>query len=323
MSTFDIRLAATKDKQQIIEFMDTNWGSKHPLLHNKSLFNYYYADGKNLQFALCFENDILIAVCGYIKANSCKAPDIWASIWCAAKGKNGAGLELMAAMPQLCGCRVMACNNIRPKTMVFYNFLGYTAKRLPHFYRLARKKSFQVCKINDYTILPIQPGKALTEITNLNATYAPCESRVPYKDIWYLQRRYFDYPYFKYDVWRLDENGKTDALLITRTVDVNGVKVLRIVDYTGDPLNFAGFGFGIERLIKEQNAEYADMYCYGIASEIMNKAGFCERAENSTNIIPNYLTPLLQENTEYYFFTDNDNKFTMFKADGDQDRPNI
>ena len=41
------------------------------------------------------------------------------------------------------------------------------------------------------------------------------------------------------------------------------------------------------------------------------------------NILPNYLTPPLFENTEYYYFTSCPDQFVLFKADGDQDRPNL
>ena len=40
-------------------------------------------------------------------------------------------------------------------------------------------------------------------------------------------------------------------------------------------------------------------------------------------IIPNYLTPPVHENTEYYYFTNKPEGFVLFKADGDQDRPNL
>ena len=47
------------------------------------------------------------------------------------------------------------------------------------------------------------------------------------------------------------------------------------------------------------------------------------RTADDTNIIPNYLNPLLQENIDYCFFTSSTDKFMMFKADGDQDRMNL
>ncbi len=50
---------------------------------------------------------------------------------------------------------------------------------------------------------------------------------------------------------------------------------------------------------------------------------FTERVEGDGCIIPNHLTPPLHENTEYYYFTNKPENFVMFKADGDQDRPNL
>ena len=35
------------------------------------------------------------------------------------------------------------------------------------------------------------------------------------------------------------------------------------------------------------------------------------------------LTPPLRQNTEYYYFTNQPDGFVLFKADGDQDRPNL
>ena len=83
------------------------------------------------------------------------------------------------------------------------------------------------------------------------------------------------------------------------------------------------FFSAVSRLMADCGAEYADCYCWGIPAQTMAEAGFCARTEDDLNIIPNYLTPPLCENTEYYFFTSEPAAFTMFKADGDQDRPNI
>ena len=153
--------------------------------------------------------------------------------------------------------------------------------------------------------------------------YTPDPARRPYKDLWYLARRYFHYPRQRYDVWAVEECGAVQALLATRCIPVNGTCVLRIVDYTGVPEAFSRLGAAVSRLMADCGAEYADCYCWGIPAHAMAEAGFCARTEDDLNIIPNYLTPPLCENTEYYFFTSEPAAFTMFKADGDQDRPNI
>lgn len=316
------RLAKPEERGLITAFLDEHWGSPHPLVHREEWFRHYYvSDSGALQFALAFRGEELAAVAGYIRANSAPRPDIWVSIWCAKKGQNGAGLELMAALPGLAGARVTACNNIRPETMVFYTFLGYTAARLPHYYRLADRAQYKVARVAEKILLPVGGGPALVPVADeaeLARVYrAPAGVR-PEKDVWYLSRRYFRYPFQHYDVWHLD-----GALLVTRTVPVNGTAVLRVVDYVGAPEGFARFGPGIARLMAETGAEYADCYCAGISPEVMAAAGFAPRQADCANIIPNYLTPPLYENTEYYYFTSDPAGFVMFKADGDQDRPNL
>ena len=50
-------------------------------------------------------------------------------------------------------------------------------------------------------------------------------------------------------------------------------------------------------------------------------AGFSERTEDDTNIIPNYFSPFVAENIDIYVRSPYENTLFM-KADGDQDRPN-
>lgn len=329
-SPLTFRLARPDEGPAVAAFLDAHWGEKHPLVHLPDFFDFYYRpfgpDGP-LQFAFAEQDGAPVAIVGYIRANALETPDIWVSIWCAVKGHNGSGLELMAALPGLTNARVMACNNIRPRTMAFYTFLGYTAERLPHYYRLADKASYAVARVARRDILPAGGSAVLRLLPDEDALrkccYTPDPARRPYKDLWYLARRYFHYPRQRYDVWAVEECGAVQALLATRCIPVNGTCVLRIVDYTGVPEAFSRLGAAVSRLMADCGAEYADCYCWGIPAQTMAEAGFCARTEDDLNIIPNYLTPPLCENTEYYFFTSEPAAFTMFKADGDQDRPNI
>ena len=91
----------------------------------------------------------------------------------------------------------------------------------------------------------------------------------------------------------------------------------------GDTSLLPRLGAAIDRLLKASGAEYAECYCAGVDPAVMAAAGFCERREGDANILPNYLQPPLFENTEYYYFTSDPDRFVLFKADGDQDRPNL
>lgn len=60
----------------------------------------------------------------------------------------------MNALPGLLNADVVACNNIRPNTCTFYQFLGWKAERLPHYYRLGRRRAYYLAKPLRYSLPP-------------------------------------------------------------------------------------------------------------------------------------------------------------------------
>lgn len=330
MEGYQFRLANKSDLQTIVAFIDAHWGARTPLIHHPDFFAYYYQkEDRTLRFALAEQQGQIVALAGYIPASQQPKPDVWVSIWIANKKAKGSGLELMAALPELLNCRILACNNIRPNTRPFYEFLGYTTGQMSHFYRLADKSAYQLAQVSHKTILPtggnarfqLYPSFSLLE----QSGFVPSNANRPYKDMWYIHRRYFSYPHQTYQVYGAILPGQIipAALLILRVIQAQNTTVLRISDFIGNPSFFAECGTALAALLAEYNAEYADLYCVGIADDTAHAAGFCKRDEKDPNIIPNYLSPPLLENTDYYYFTNQPESFTMFKADGDQDRPNV
>lgn len=328
MSNLVIRSALLTERERVIDFINDNFDWKLPLVNLPEYFEYYYC-GKKLQFALAEENGELLALAGYILANNSEMPDIWVSVWVAKKGHNGVGLELMDALPQLLHARVVACNNIRANTCNFYRFLGWTAERIPHYFRLSGQAEYHLAKPVQTELLPVEGDLLLDHVSTVNRLIGlgmPSTPHTPAKDIWYMARRYFGFPHLHYDVWSTSQNGKLLGYLVTRTVESGEqgeIPVLRIVDFVGDDSILPRLGSAIDTLLHQAGAEYAECYNVGIPAEIWAKAGFRERLEEDGNIIPNYLTPPLYANTEYYYFTNAQEQFVMFKADGDQDRPNL
>lgn len=328
MSNLVIRRALITERERCIDFINENFDWKLPLINLPEYFEYYYC-GKTLQFVLAEENGELLAIAGYILANNSETPDLWVSVWVAKKGHNGVGLELMNAMPRLLSANVVACNNIRANTCNFYRFLGWTAERVPHYFRLSGQAEYHLARPADTALLPVRDDLSLDHVSTVNRLFGlgmpPC-SHVPAKDVWYMARRYFAFPHLQYDVWSASEGGKLLGYLVTRTVasgEQGEIPVLRIVDFVGEDAVLARLGGAIDRLLHEVGAEYAECYNVGIPADIWAAAGLKERLENDGNIIPNYLTPPLYDNTEYYYFTNQPENFVLFKADGDQDRPNL
>ena len=321
----NIRRIPLDEKQLVVDFLNAHWGSNHPLVNNETLFSYYYADGDMTNFYILEDGGEIAAVCGYIKCSHEENSDIWISIWCAKKGKNGLGLALMGAMKELTGAKVMSCNNIRENTMPFYTFLGYHPDKMDHFYRLADREEYKMAVVNHKTIPESNKtvGVQLVEMKNIEDVkqhfLIPADMK-PQKDYWYINKRYFEYPHYEYKVYLLYSNKPPVRLVIFRVNESEEGYVLRLVDYIGKKEDFHLLSGYIDKLMVEFDCEYCDMYCWGVNG---CDAGFVLRDENDTNIIPNYLNTLWQKNIDYFFFTSDPDDFMMFKADGDQDRKNL
>ena len=320
----NIRRIPLAEKQLILDFLNEHWGSKHPLVNHEVLFNYYFLDGEMTNFYVLEDGDGVAAICGYINCSSEENCDIWISIWCAKKGKNGLGLALMGAMKELTGANVMACNNIRANTMPFYTFLGYHPDKMNHYYRLADKAEYKMAVVNEKNIPTSEKINGvwleeMKDIAQVKATFAiPAQCR-PHKDYWYINKRYFEYPHYEYKVYAVHIGDSVPALVMFRVNESDEGYVLRLVDYIGAKEDFRLLSGFVDELMAEFNCEYCDMYSWGVDGE---DAGFVLRVADE-NIIPNYLNTLLQKNIDYYFFTSSTENFMMFKADGDQDRMNL
>jgi hypothetical protein len=330
MAEYTFRLAARADRERIVAFMRRHWGSRHPLMELPDFFGYYYdAGGGRLRFALAEQAGALAALAGFVPASAGETPDVWVSVWVADPARKGSGLELMAAMSGLVGCRTLACNNIRPETRPFYDFLGYTTGRVRHFYRLAGRGPRRIARVAGAAMPRVEGDAALRPLESPEALrasgFVPPVGANPYKDLWYIERRYYAYPRLKYEVYAVMLPGQAApaALLAARLAPAMGSAALRIVDFIGPARAMARLGPAIDGLIARRGAEYADIYCAGLPAGLLPAAGFVERLENSADVIPTYLDPPVMENIEYYYFTNRPEDFTLFKADGDQDRPNI
>ena len=339
---YEIRLARKSDIDDIMRFIDEHWRKGHIMARDRKLFEYEYVDGDgdDVNFVLAIDRRTrsIEGVFGFLSCSRTTDParkDIWGSMWKVVDGRDNIpflGVELARRVVALTGCRTQIGTGANPKTTVPLRrmFFGDKTARMKHYYLLNKD-------IDEYRIAVIRhrPDKRprndgletnLLELKSIDEVRKHFDidsvGTIPYKDYWYINKRYFNHPYYRYTVYGLqDENGTTGALMMTRAVECNGSKVLRIVDYFGDQRPFAGLGTAFEKIIRENRYEYIDFYTHGFHEAYILDAGFTLRTDNDPNIIPNYFEPFLRENVDIWVHYKYDNTL-FFKADGDQDRPN-
>ncbi|KGG79681.1 hypothetical protein Y919_10575 [Caloranaerobacter azorensis H53214] len=345
MNKFDeryiIRLANISDIDNIMRFIDEHWKKGHIMARDKGLFKYEYADGDNLNFVLAIDKNtkLIEGIFGFLKCSNTKDPkkkDIWGSIWKVNDSHNNIpflGIELAKRVFTLTNCRTHIGNGANPNTTIPLRrlFFGDKGVKMKQYYLLnpyidEYKIAVVKNKVNEATVF-MQNEVTLREFHSIDEIkkYFDIESvdAIPYKDNWYVNKRYFCHPYYKYNVYGLEERtGKIGALMMARVVEYNGRKVFRIVDYIGNQKLFAGLSKEFQEMIKDNGFEYIDFYTYGFDEESILKAGFKLRTDDDPNIIPNYFEPFVRKNIDIWAHYKIDGTL-FFKADGDQDRPNI
>ena len=119
-------------------------------------------------------------------------------------------------------------------------------------------------------------------------------------------------------------NDELLGLFVSRIISIKGKNVIRIIDYFGSNESLEKSYVLFIYLFKKYNAEYIDMYSFGIPSKSLEFAGLINIGNQKGLIIPNYFEPFVKKNINLTFAYKAEKphpKIRLFKGDGDQDRP--
>ena len=337
---YEIRLAKYSEIEKIMSFINEFWRKGHILALDRKLFEYEFVDGNQVNFVIAIDRNtgFIEGIFGFLncsKTTDVNKKDIWGSMWKVVDSRENIpflGVELAKRVFTLTGCRTQIGNGANLNTTVPLRrmFFGDKVAMMKQYYLLNNEiGEYKIAVIKDKNnkghLFKVQ-DTTIVELLSINDVKREFDlesiDSIPYKDYWYINKRYFNHPYYKYKVYALqDSNGLVGALMMTRSVECNGSKVLRIVDYIGNQKLFAGLGRALEGMLKNNGYEYIDFYTLGFDEDYIFRAGFSLRIEQDSNIIPNYFEPFVRENAEIWAHYKHEGTL-FFKADGDQDRPN-
>lgn len=329
---YTIRFAKKSDIADIMLFFKQHWKENHILANDRAFFEYEFCRGEEVCFVLLLNgsNDIE-GTLGYIPYGG-EQRDVFTVMWKALyNGRMFAGVGMLYYLMENGRCRHIFTSGMNESTRNIYKYLGFETGDLQHFYMLNEECENRIAYIADRTELNTDYRESSVRITLQRVTdkeqfladYFPerREEKI-HKSPEYMVHRYFENPKYQYLVYQLWREGeKTHSFLIAREQKQDESVVLRLIDFVGDEELLAYAGTQLRQLMKANHYEYTDMYVFGIADDILYRAGFSRKAKDSANIIPDYFSPFCRKNVNIGIFWEKGIKPIIMKGDGDQDRP--
>ena len=346
MSNFDknyiFKIAESRYQRIIMNFIKENWDSNHILGNQNNFFEYEHRQGDNLNFVIAINRSTnqIEALQGFIPyTEKIKEGHVCGVMSCVSRESRMPllGIETMKRMVSLTEPSSYCGIGTNPKTMLplVKRVMKRHVGKMEHFYKIneyslefniariftritSRNKKLR-CKNKRILFSEVHKYNAVEKSLDLSKTY---EFR-PFKDYWYIRKRYFDHPIYTYRFFLVrGEESSSSSLLIGRNISLNGSKILRFVDFIGDLALLSSIGQNTDRLLHEEDLEYIDFLCAGVDRKILKNSGFIFKSDRDKNIIPNYFEPFVRENVDIFYETSFKNMI-LFKADADQDRPSF
>lgn len=333
---YEIHSCAATEKKELQQFIDRHWKKGHVLATSETLLDFQHRNNDGSYNFLIARNTVsgeIDGVFGYMPLIS--SPGVYyGAIWKVRDDINNNEIKLLGAylwkrMTKLPGFKAYAANGISAMAKQFYQRAGLTLGCLRQYYILSEQTPvYRIAKIDGARpSVPVETAEARQiRITTVDVAIADT-IRYPYypvKNKAYLQVRYADHPYYHYDFRGIFNQERLLAVLVTRTIEAQGAKCLRIVDVYGGLEYCPSLYSAVQQLLRDENAEYIDCMNYGIDPEVFRRIGFSELdPDNTETIIPNYFEPFEQSNVRIECAHTQSGQFVIFKGDSDQDRPNI
>lgn len=331
----DIRICRDDDIAAVMVYINQHWRKDHVLATNRQLMDWQYKAARGAyNFILAHEGDDLLAILGFIPVDRYDPAlhdraAIWLALW-KLRGDvkvAGLGLRMLRFLQRNSGAATIAVNGINSTHPPMYQALGYRTGVLRHYY-LVNPNSPRSLIVNP------DPELALPFPRSGHATMQELDQQALQRLQWqlgeqnktpaYFEQRYMRHPFYRYQV-HLFSHGNLKALVATRVARSGDAAALRIVDFLGDLAVIAQLGSCLAALMQQAHAEYADFLNSGIPPGLLEQAGFVELDIDGPIIVPNRFEPLELKNHRVLFAvkTTETSEPLIFRADGDQDRPNM
>lgn len=333
-----IELLAHQEFPRFQEFIKDHWEKDHLFVKETSIFDWQHKGPHDYHYMVAKQGKAIIGVQGIIPQSQFDSQlpktQIFLTLWKVLENRGvGIGLRLYKNILKEYMPEFIAGIGMNPRLVLFHKWQGFKVGKMDHHVFLSPYVvDFKIARVPKMPKPQLKKKKPLIsfqkitkrQLQNLD-TKELYLHQLPLKSDIYIQNRYMNHPVYKYEVYSISKDNKLQALCIIRPVFKDNLVVLRFVDFMGPNEAFALLYDFVVSLLKTYNAEYMDLYSYGIPSTLIQEAGFINREKIKGLIIPNYFEPFERKNVDIIFDYKSSQAHypvRLFKADSDQDRPN-
>lgn len=348
MTQISIRLAESGDRAALIAFIRDHWNADHIFVRAPEVFDWQYAgpEGRmNMVLAEMGGTDErrILGILGFIPTGRFDPAlgdrDIMLAVWKVREdvAPPGLGLRLLKYLQAVLSPRLIAAIGISDTVEPIYRVLGYRTGTLMQAAlfdpdRVGRTVLARNVPANAEVRSESTGGHALVELTygadaeTRAAIDALGAARLPAKSWTYLQSRFLDHPWYRYGMRGVVYGGGLIAVLVWRQIEVEGARILRIVDILGDDGWLSNAPALLTPELLRAGAEYVDIVQDGIGPERLRAGGLLGPANHPELVLPGYFAPFEARTVPIKFafklFGDAETPVRLMRADSDQDRPN-
>lgn len=346
-NNYNIYFCPKDDYEELIKFIDENWKKDHIFVKSKTLFDWQHYDKINNRYNFIIARNkatnIIDAILGFVPTyqydSSIEICDIWPCIWQIREGikVKGLGSSLYKYLSDNLNIRSICILGISEIALSLYKRWNFNSGKINQYYMVNKTKvSFNLIdnldgrffyeSVEHKNILcKILVECSKKDLERIDDDFFSLKGVIPKKSKKYYINRFFNHPIYKYSAYKVLNDNSLEAMLFIREVKNIESKALRIVDFCGNIEAIEGMCEQIQKLMCDRDAEYIDFLNVGIEEKHFNSAGFIRKEINGEIIVPNYYEPFLLKNVDldYAWKTIDECEPIFFKADADQDRPNI
>ncbi len=342
---YDIRFCREDEYEDLKEFFRLYWKENHIFVLSKEIFDFQHLDRNNHRYnyviARSKADNEIHALLGFVPTSqfdsNIKRTMVWPCIW---KNRDdikrkGLGVSMYHYMKNNIDIETISILGISEVALNIYKHWNFTTGKIEQYVmpnlEAEEHISSGLKEVYNSFENDSQDTLSLEEMSNEDYKKIPENDEIfneyfIYKSKEYYINRFIKHPTYKYFFLAIKDGINAKAIIIARKCGDGTYNCLRIVDYIGKIVYLSAVRKQLQDYLNKNEYEYIDFVEVGLEDDELLRAGFINRKKYESVVVPNYFEPFLKENVDldYAFKTVvNDAKKVFFKADADQDRPNV